>query len=1332
MKKSLNAIIHYLTKVNLNAALIGFALIGFALIGPMLSPLAWAGVCPSGINDRADVAVNPAGNDYDVYFTDDDMSSSDFFDATRANQVRDALANTHNIVVNAPHNFANPSFSANPNDTCISDSANLGTAPENRITLDSPGLVNRSEPYIRNVVAHELFHHVQYSYIDFSEWPSWGGWTIEATPRAMEDKFTLDNDTTPANTLYVGEVNNYLNNPNRTLMDISYTAALFWTYLTEQLGSPFPEPARGVDVIQRFWALTQNESPDSIKILRETIDSFGSSSTLEDWFLDFAITNYTHDLDVSLLSNPNRYRYFDETVAGGNTPYNAVARTTIPSINNVLSDSVVRWGARYFEVNVPSEQICEAVGFWGKTKNGKSVGWALIGIKNGNQVTTIYRTVGSTFYRALINSPGDTYDKLALVVIGLNNAADFDYAFGWGPVSGDIRRPTLERMAYVGEKDEPKRFQARLEMLGPSVLTPSGSGSVSLRGLDPALFEINLRSVGTGASYPVAIVNASYVSGEYWLTLQAPQITNPADGDLYDLIICFCRRSGACTRQLISSKSVLYADITMNQMLTLDRSFSMHYPLADPKITAAKNAARMFVNSADDADRLGVVTFSGDDNECNTDAVVEFPMNPVAGNRNNAIAAIDSVVEDGWTSIGDGIIAARNQLLTATDPVDRHALVLLSDGLENEGDFWANANGSCATPPVQNSFDPSIGGFADDMRIDTIAFGSDADQALLTTIATFTDGDYYAVRSDAPSSKSANKAFTKAAPSSSSLEVANRLANVYRSIEEDLNDQDRLFFEAHALSAGVPTTITIPVTEKEGGGVIDAVFAFNWNDATANVSITLIDPFGATIFNGAPWQILSDQTNEVYQYDNILDPGTWTVEVTASNNVQLIAMLSGRIAQGVDINLYLSRFPHIIPERCKRNLPLSHLRGLPVTVIANLNDTKGGINGLSVAAEVENSDGSLNRIVLFDDGHHDDGLAGDGVYANRYTRTPFYSSNGVADFPAGPPTGNWGSYTVTVRADGESNFGEVFSRSEIRSFHVYEYGPQQEECIADNDKDGLPDRWEDLYGLDSTDPSDAGEDPDNDKLNNKEEFFYGTLPLDPDTDDGGESDGSEVNNGRDPLYTLDDLLPPIIDYGIITQRIDLPIHLPQPETNILHFPANPNYQIMQIWRTDPGWAGFQQMAAVDVTIKPRGVYYDKGLTNGFPYQYYLIAEGLSNSFTAPTDIFGNAPKADSLPPKGWVMIASGAIQIKDFNSVLQLDTSDDAKEVLLSEQADFQGAVWQPLKSELPFAFNPTAIPALVTVYAKFRDAAFNESVVYHDSTVVDPNVNEIFSGGFE
>ena len=93
------------------------------------------------------------------------------------------------------------------------------------------------EPFIRFVMGHEMFHHVEYAYIDFDEWPSWGAWTVEGFARAMEEKMWLDTDINAGNSFFVGEVANYMANPNQTLMDISYTSAPFWAYLSEQLGT---------------------------------------------------------------------------------------------------------------------------------------------------------------------------------------------------------------------------------------------------------------------------------------------------------------------------------------------------------------------------------------------------------------------------------------------------------------------------------------------------------------------------------------------------------------------------------------------------------------------------------------------------------------------------------------------------------------------------------------------------------------------------------------------------------------------------------------------------------------------------------------------------------------------------------------------------------------------------------------------------------------------------------------------------------------------------------------------------------------------------------------
>lgn len=75
--------------------------------------------------------------------------------------------------------------------------------------------------------------------------------------------------------------------------------------------------------------------------------------------------------------------------------------------------------------------------------------------------------------------------------------------------------------------------------------------------------------------------------------------------------------------------------------------------------------------------------------------------------------------------------------------------------------------------------------------------------------------------------------------------------------------------------------------------------------------------------------------------------------------------------------------------------------------------------------------------------------------------------------------------------------------------------------IDDLDLDGIPNYWEYKFGFDATDPSDATLDFDVDGLTNLEEFELGTIPIDPDTDGDGESDGDEVHNGADPTNPND-------------------------------------------------------------------------------------------------------------------------------------------------------------------------------------------------------------------
>jgi hypothetical protein len=69
----------------------------------------------------------------------------------------------------------------------------------------------------------------------------------------------------------------------------------------------------------------------------------------------------------------------------------------------------------------------------------------------------------------------------------------------------------------------------------------------------------------------------------------------------------------------------------------------------------------------------------------------------------------------------------------------------------------------------------------------------------------------------------------------------------------------------------------------------------------------------------------------------------------------------------------------------------------------------------------------------------------------------------------------------------------------------------------DTDGDGIPDGWEWNNGLDPFDFSDATEDPDEDGLNNLEEYQNGTDINDSDTDGDGFTDGYEVGLDTDPL-----------------------------------------------------------------------------------------------------------------------------------------------------------------------------------------------------------------------
>lgn len=166
-------------------------------------------------------------------------------------------------------------------------------------------------------------------------------------------------------------------------------------------------------------------------------------------------------------------------------------------------------------------------------------------------------------------------------------------------------------------------------------------------------------------------------------------------------------------------------------MLVFDRSGSMSMDdgTGRTKLDAARDAVSLFVQlvRAATGNRLGLVSFS-----TTASSPVDFAIADVTNTNKNALIGpppfttgeLDDLVASGFTSIGDGLEAARDQFPAAvTNP---RAILLMTDGLQN-------------TEPLISAVTDLEG-----ITIHAIGFGTESslDGPLLNTFATAHDGMY--------------------------------------------------------------------------------------------------------------------------------------------------------------------------------------------------------------------------------------------------------------------------------------------------------------------------------------------------------------------------------------------------------------------------------------------------------------------------------------------------------------------------------------------------------------------------------------------------------------
>ncbi|MEW5736421.1 MAG: VWA domain-containing protein [Thermodesulfobacteriota bacterium] len=156
-------------------------------------------------------------------------------------------------------------------------------------------------------------------------------------------------------------------------------------------------------------------------------------------------------------------------------------------------------------------------------------------------------------------------------------------------------------------------------------------------------------------------------------------------------------------------------------VLVLDRSGSM----AGPKLDEAKKAAVHLIASLGPKDRFGLVTY--DDR-----ISVDFALAPLTEeNRSRLFRIVNALGPGGSTNLGGGL--ATGMELLARGPRDGAArLVLISDGLANQGVTDPSALADMARGAVRGEY-----------SISAVGVGDDFDETLLASIADSGAGRYY-------------------------------------------------------------------------------------------------------------------------------------------------------------------------------------------------------------------------------------------------------------------------------------------------------------------------------------------------------------------------------------------------------------------------------------------------------------------------------------------------------------------------------------------------------------------------------------------------------------